>query len=681
MSFTPEQKERALEVLEECGGKMTLAIRKLGYPCRQTMYAWIRESDAAHVRTAGRPFSHYDPETKAEAVRLVQGGMDGKDVAKALGVLNAATVYNWARSAEREEPSTPAKPTVPEGSEHAWSGFEGTPEECIRQLELENDILRGVVEVLKAASLDALTNREKTLVIEHLRQTTGHALKDLTASLRISKSSYEYQRAALARPDKYAGLRSKIADIFEGASRSRGYRYVTHELRELEEPIVVSEKVVRRIMREEGMEVTRKRAGKPCSSYKGEITDAPENLVKRDFAAGLPNFLWLTDITEFAIPAGKSYLSPVLDCFDGALPAWSISSAPDDELSDSMLEKACAGLAPDEHPVIHSDRGCHYRWPGWIAICERNGLIRSMSAKGCSPDNSAMESLCAQAHNDSATALSWQLPVRPTESLTSCAAAHAASSALVYWLPRSLWNMAPPATYPREYAIPGAETTSPALMLSRSLQPTTMRVHRSITTARQLEPPVVLRQAMPATSFAVGTGHEKSRPMRSGRSGASGSGTVVLFEALGQMPRMPSSDMHFRTRQRVVPANPAYLSSSMSLDQTFRKPKRLPLSSHIAMMASLRAPQGSSPPPAPGHLQEPDLLTPSTRAIIETLQPTLSASMSRYLSCVRGSWRRRLPLFLGTRSRPRAPLCASSPRRAPSARPSSPGSPSRSPGA
>ena len=41
--------------------------------------------------------------------------------------------------------------------------------------------------------------------------------------------------------------------------------------------------------------------------------------------------------------------------------------------------------------MIHSDRGVHYRWPGWISICERNGLVRSMSAKGCSPDNAAME--------------------------------------------------------------------------------------------------------------------------------------------------------------------------------------------------------------------------------------------------------------------------------------------------
>ena len=61
------------------------------------------------------------------------------------------------------------------------------------------------------------------------------------------------------------------------------------------------------------------------------------------------------------------------------------------DLANSTLSDACSRLAPGERPVIHSDRGAHYRWPGWISICERNGLVRSMSAKGCSPDNAAME--------------------------------------------------------------------------------------------------------------------------------------------------------------------------------------------------------------------------------------------------------------------------------------------------
>ena len=33
----------------------------------------------------------------------------------------------------------------------------------------------------------------------------------------------------------------------------------------------------------------------------------------------MPNKKWLTDITEFSIPAGKIYLSPVIDCFDGMI--------------------------------------------------------------------------------------------------------------------------------------------------------------------------------------------------------------------------------------------------------------------------------------------------------------------------------------------------------------------------
>lgn len=54
----------------------------------------------------------------------------------------------------------------------------------------------------------------------------------------------------------------------------------------------------------------------------------------------------------------------------------------------------------DEGPVIHSDRGYHYRWPGWIGICERNHLVRSMSKKDCLPDNSAMEGFFGRLKNE-----------------------------------------------------------------------------------------------------------------------------------------------------------------------------------------------------------------------------------------------------------------------------------------
>jgi transposase InsO family protein len=154
--------------------------------------------------------------------------------------------------------------------------------------------------------------------------------------------------------------------------------------------ITVSEKIVRKIMTEEQLVVPRKTRRK-YNSYLGEISPAVENLVARDFHAEEPNTKWLTDLTEFHIPSGKIYLSPIIDCFDGLVVSWTIGTSPNAELVNTMLDDAVSCLADGECPIVHTDRGCHYRWPGWISRMESAGLTRSMSKKGCSPDNSACE--------------------------------------------------------------------------------------------------------------------------------------------------------------------------------------------------------------------------------------------------------------------------------------------------
>ena len=65
-----------------------------------------------------------------------------------------------------------------------------------------------------------------------------------------------------------------------------------------------------------------------------------------------------------------------------------------------MLENALLLLEPGEHPIIHSDRGCHYRWPDWIHMVVQAGSVRSMSRKGCSPDNSACEGFFGRLKNE-----------------------------------------------------------------------------------------------------------------------------------------------------------------------------------------------------------------------------------------------------------------------------------------
>ena len=131
------------------------------------------------------------------------------------------------------------------------------------------------------------------------------------------------------------------------------------------------------------------------------------NILERNFRASKPNEKWLTDITEFAIPAGKIYFSPMIDCFDGMPICWSVGTAPDAALVNGMLDEAISQLKEDEHPIIHTDRGCHYRWPGWINRMNAAQLTRSMSKKGCSPDNSACEGFFGRMKNEMFYGLSW----------------------------------------------------------------------------------------------------------------------------------------------------------------------------------------------------------------------------------------------------------------------------------
>lgn len=213
----------------------------------------------------------------------------------------------------------------------------------------------------------------------------------------MSRSSYFYQRARLLAEDKYREVRHRIKDLFNENGGRYGYRRI-HALL-LREGRRISEKIVRRIMAECALVVFGRKKRK-YSSYQGENAPAAENLLERDFRAEAPNTKWLTDITEFQIPDGKVYLSPMVDCFDGMLVSWTIGTSPDAELVNTMLDMAVATLKPGEKPIVHSDRGSHYRWPGWLKRMEDADLTRSMSKKACTADNAACEGFFGRLKNE-----------------------------------------------------------------------------------------------------------------------------------------------------------------------------------------------------------------------------------------------------------------------------------------
>ncbi len=118
----------------------------------------------------------------------------------------------------------------------------------IHKLQLEHDLLKKAAELLKKGqviNLLLLTNGEKTLVVDALRQT--YEVPELLDKLDLARSSYFYHRARLQGPDKYADARLAITDVFELNHRCYGFQRLQASL--CKRHLHISERVVRRLMR------------------------------------------------------------------------------------------------------------------------------------------------------------------------------------------------------------------------------------------------------------------------------------------------------------------------------------------------------------------------------------------------------------------------------------------------
>jgi putative transposase len=411
--YSLEQRQAAVDHFLHHGRCIDFTRKVLGYPCRSLLRSWIYEQHPELCRrSVGRSRAAPSPlKVKQEAViALCTRQGKARAIAQDLGV-SRVTLYNWknqllgreAPASMKRQSKLPADPDKAQVEQQ----LEALKVE-LRRLQLEHDLLKKANEIIKkdlGVNLQLLSNREKTMLVDALRP--AHAVKELLAALDLARSSYFYHRGQIRLGDRYVDMRRTLAEIFQRNRRCYGYRRMHASLRRM--CICLSEKVVRRLMKQESLiAATPKR--RRYRSYLGEISPAPENLINRNFRSAAPNQKWLTDITEFQIPAGKVYLSPIIDCFDGLVVSWSLGTTPDAELVNTMLDSAIETVAsgPDR-PIVHSDRGAHYRWPGWLSRTDGARLIRSMSRKACSPDNAACEGFFGRLKNELFYPGSWQV--------------------------------------------------------------------------------------------------------------------------------------------------------------------------------------------------------------------------------------------------------------------------------
>ncbi|HEX0996132.1 TPA: IS3 family transposase [Streptococcus pneumoniae] len=230
--------------------------------------------------------------------------------------------------------------------------------------------------------------RRKTEIVQELM--TEFSLDILLKAIKLARSTYYYHLKQLDKPDKDQELKAEIQSIFIEHKGNYGYRRIYLELRN--RGYLVNHKRVQGLMKVLNLQAKMRQKQK-YSSHKGDVGKKAENLIQGQFEGSKTMEKCYTDVTEFAIPAStqKLYLSPVLDGFNSEIIAYNLSTSPNLEQVQTMLEQAFTEKHY-ENTILHSDQGWQYQHDSYHRFLESKGIQASMSRKGNSQDNGRMES-------------------------------------------------------------------------------------------------------------------------------------------------------------------------------------------------------------------------------------------------------------------------------------------------
>lgn len=240
------------------------------------------------------------------------------------------------------------------------------------------------------------TQGEKAAIVQELHKE-GHKLNDLLGVIGLSRSTYYYE---LCRTDKVkernAELSFEISTIFNENRKRYGVRRVHHEL--LNRGFQVNHKRVQRIMNQ--LALFGKRPKEKYHSYKGDVGKVADNIINRDFSTENPLQKWTTDVSQFNLPWGKCYISPILDMNTNEIISYNLSTSPTMEQIRDMLNKAFERFPSVQGLVMHSDQGWQYQYAFYRCELQKHGIIQSMSRKGNCYDNCIMETFFGRLKNE-----------------------------------------------------------------------------------------------------------------------------------------------------------------------------------------------------------------------------------------------------------------------------------------
>ena len=222
------------------------------------------------------------------------------------------------------------------------------------------------------------------------RDNAARAIKELSAAVSVSRSSYYRHRGQKQKPRSLPATEARRRAAIEAIALEMpnyGHRPMTAELQRRR--LYTGRDRVLRYMREAGLLCRRRCAFKTTTDSNHDLPVFPN--LTRDLTVTTINQLWVADITYIQLPRGFAYLAVLLDAFSRRVIGWALDRQMMTELPLAALQMALNRRVVKPGLIHHSDRGKQYAAAAYVSLLVKHQIRPSMSRPGNPYDNPQAE--------------------------------------------------------------------------------------------------------------------------------------------------------------------------------------------------------------------------------------------------------------------------------------------------
>ena len=187
-------------------------------------------------------------------------------------------------------------------------------------------------------------------------------MRDICEILGVNRGSFYYQ----PKEDPSEAVLLAEIEKLAGAYPRYGYRRIRRLL--LRQGHIVGTRRVARLMKENDLLVSIKRAGQTTQSLQGE---KPWSNLLENLEVSHQDQVWVADITYIRLKGRFIYLCLLMDVFTRVIKAWQLGPHLSQSLTLKPLEEAFCHSVPEIH---HSDQGVQYLSKAYVSTLKAHGV-------------------------------------------------------------------------------------------------------------------------------------------------------------------------------------------------------------------------------------------------------------------------------------------------------------------